>query len=223
MGSASPSPRAPAAPRTADLVLDTAERLAQTRGFNGFSYADVSAEVGITTASLHYHFPGKAGLGRALVERYTANFQAALAAIAAREPRGAARLAAYAGLYADVLTARRMCLCGMLAAEYETLPAPVQKAIRAFFDANETWLEDVLERGRLDGDLVFAGDARDAARHWTSALEGAMLLARPYGEVTRLTRVAQRMLADLTRAPGTSSTPTGSARKRSPKPRPARR
>jgi TetR/AcrR family transcriptional repressor of nem operon len=198
-----PPARAAASPRTPDLVLDAAERLAQTRGFNGFSYADVSAEVGITTASLHYHFPGKAGLGRALVERYTANFRAALTAIATRERRAAARLEAYGNLYADVLTARRMCLCGMLAAEYETLPAPVQKAVRAFFDANEAWLADVLERGRTDGDLAFAGSARDAARQWTSALEGAMLLARPYGDVARLTGVAERMLADLRpRAPG---------------------
>jgi TetR/AcrR family transcriptional regulator, transcriptional repressor for nem operon len=196
-------------PRTADLVLDAAERLAQTRGFNGFSYADVSAEVGITTASLHYHFPGKAGLGRALVERYTTSFQAALAAIAARETRAGARLQGYAGLYAEVLAARRMCLCGMLAAEYETLPPAVQRAIRAFFDANEAWLEDVLERGRADGDLSFPGSARDAARQWTSALEGAMLLARPYGEVSRLTSVARRMLDDLTRrapAPATGAT-----------------
>jgi TetR/AcrR family transcriptional repressor of nem operon len=181
-------------------VLDAAERLAQTRGFNGFSYADVSAEVGITTASLHYHFPGKAGLGRALVERYTATFRAALAAIAARERRAAGRLEGYTGLYAEVLRARRMCLCGMLAAEYETLPPPVQKAIRAFFDANEDWLADVLERGRADGELSFAGTSRDAARQWVSGLEGAMLLARPYGEVARLTSVARRMLDDLTRA-----------------------
>src|SRR5688500_18549942 len=109
--------------RTADLALDAAERLAQVRGFNGFSYADVSAELGITTASLHYHFPGKADLGRALVERYTAAFRSALGALAGREARAAARLAGYAKIYADVLAEDRMCLCGMLAAEYETLPA----------------------------------------------------------------------------------------------------
>jgi TetR/AcrR family transcriptional repressor of nem operon len=32
----------------------------QIRGFNGFSYADVAGELSLTTASLHYHFPGKA-------------------------------------------------------------------------------------------------------------------------------------------------------------------
>jgi len=180
-------------------VLDAAERLAQTRGFNGWSYADVSAEVGITTASLHYHFASKAALGRALIERYTTRFLDALAAISSREAGGPARLAGYAKVYGDVLAADRMCLCGMLAAEYETLPQPMQRAIRAFFDANEAWLAKVLERGRSDGALSFAGSARDAARQWTSTLEGSMLLARPYGDAARLTTVARRMIDELTR------------------------
>ena len=51
---------------TAERILDAGERLAQTKGFNGFSYANVAAELGITNAALHYHFAGKAELGLAL-------------------------------------------------------------------------------------------------------------------------------------------------------------
>jgi TetR/AcrR family transcriptional repressor of nem operon len=212
----SPSPRArSAAPATVDRVLDVAERLVQTRGFNGFSYADVSAEVGITTASLHYHFPGKAELGRALIERYATRFLEALAGISAGAPGAAARLSGYARLYGDVLTDGRMCLCGMLAAEYETLPAPVQRAIRAFFDANEVWLTDLLESGRQRGEISFTGPARDAARQWTSTLEGSMLLARPFGDASRLTDTAGRMIDDLTRgARGSRSGAKGPRRPR---------
>src|SRR4051794_37788210 len=50
---------------TSERILDTAERLVQMRGFNGFSYADVAGELDITTASLHYHYRGKAELGKA--------------------------------------------------------------------------------------------------------------------------------------------------------------
>lgn len=182
------------------MVLDAAERLAQTRGFNGFSYADVAAEVGVTTASLHYHFPGKADLGRALVQRYTTTFQAALAAIVRREARAVPRLEAYAALYADLLAAGRMCLCGMLAAEYETLPRPVQAEVLAFFDANETWLATVLARGLASKELAFVGTARDAARHVTATLEGAMLLARPFGDASRFTHDARRTIAGLASA-----------------------
>lgn len=202
-----PSPRpSPAAPRagphraaraTAERVLDAAERLAQTRGYNGFSYADVSVEVGITTASLHYHFPTKADLGRALVERYTASFGKALAAIRVAKRGAAARLSAYGRVYLDVLDAGRMCLCGMLAAEYSTLPEPMRRAVRGFFDANEAWLGEVLEEGRDAGEVAFAGSPREAARLWASTLEGAMLLARSYEDPSRLAAATERLLRDV--------------------------
>src|ERR1700751_4491734 len=88
---------------TASAILDVAERLAQTRGFNAFSYADVAAELGITKPALHYHFAGKDELGEALVTRYTARFNEALEAIDARELHAAQKLEAYADLYAQVL------------------------------------------------------------------------------------------------------------------------
>src|SRR5258708_35419404 len=72
-------PRPPFVPSTeaARVILDVAEQLAQTRGYNGFSYADIAAKVGVTKASLHYHFPSKAELGRHLIARYQAGFGAA--------------------------------------------------------------------------------------------------------------------------------------------------
>src|SRR5947209_19881447 len=103
------------APRTADRILDIAERLVQTRGFNNFSYADIASELGITKASLHYHFPGKAELGHALITRYAERFFEALSRIDHDLPDARAKLEAYTDLYADVLRGQRMCMCGVLA------------------------------------------------------------------------------------------------------------
>ena len=79
---------------TRTRILDIAERLAQTRGFNGFSYADIAAELNVSTASLHYHFAGKAELGRALIARYAERFNDMLAGIDARLVDPRARLEA---------------------------------------------------------------------------------------------------------------------------------
>ena len=182
---------------TASRILDVAERLVQVRGFNGFSYADVAAELKVTKASLHYHFAGKAELGQALIERYGARFAEALAALDTREADAPAKLDAYASLYGDVLRGQRMCLCGVLAAEYETLPEPMQNAVVQFFDENETWLVGVLQQGREAGTLRFAGSASEVARLIVSGLEGAMLVARPYGGVARFQAAASRLLASL--------------------------
>ena len=117
---------------TATRILDAAERLVQVRGFNGFSYADVAAELGITKASLHYHFAGKAELGEALITRYAARFAESLAKIATRPSDARAKLDAYAKLYADVLRDERMCLCGMLAADLTGLPPKMRERLRRF-------------------------------------------------------------------------------------------
>src|SRR3954468_5610609 len=124
---------------TTSRILDVAERLLQVRGYNGFSYGDVAGELDITRAALHYHFKGKAELGQALIERYAARFAAALAELDAAAPDAAAKLRGYVGLYTDVLSADRMCLCGMLAAEHRTLPEPLQHAVCDFFSANTAW------------------------------------------------------------------------------------
>jgi len=178
-------------------ILDAAERLVQVRGFNGFSYADIATELDLTKASLHYHFAGKAELGRALIERYTDRFGRALDEIEAAGGTAPAKLAAYAEIYAAVLRDRRMCLCGMLAADYDTLAEPMRAAVVDFFDRNEAWLVRVLEQGEREGTLRLSGSASEAALTLVSGLEGAMLIARPYGDMSRFESAARRLLATL--------------------------
>lgn len=182
---------------TAERILDIAERLVQTRGFNSFSYRDIASELGITTASLHYHFRGKAELGNALITRYAQRFGEALGRIDREIPDARAKLEAYAELYAGVLQGKRMCMCGVLASEYQTLPKPMRNAVIRFFDENQRWLADVLSQGQADGTLSFSGSADDVAQGVLSTLEGAMLVARPYGDVRKFNSTAHRLLDSL--------------------------
>jgi TetR/AcrR family transcriptional repressor of nem operon len=184
---------------TADRILDVAEALVQERGFNGVSYAHIASQLGITKASLHYHFSTKAALGEALIERYAERFAQALATIDATHLNARDKLAAYAELYAGVLRRERMCLCGILAAEYRTLPEPMCTAIVRFFDTNERWLARVLADGRERSTFAFGGESADAARALLGGLEGAMLVARPYGDESRFNAAATQLLASLER------------------------
>jgi TetR/AcrR family transcriptional repressor of nem operon len=182
---------------TAQRILDVAEQLVQSRGYNGFSYADIAGELGITKASLHYHFASKAQLGEALIERYSARFTEALERIASTTSGAGAKLDAYASLYADVLRGDRMCLCGMLAAEYQTLPGRMHGSVVRFFDHNLAWLAGVLADGQSDGELSFDGSPADAAQTVLSALQGAMLVARPYRDLARFQATAAHTLASF--------------------------
>ena len=111
-------------------------------------------------------------------------------------------------LYADVLRDKRMCLCGMLAAEYETLPEPMRDASCSFFDRERGLARRVLEQGEREGTLNSA--ARPPRRRTiVSGLEGAMLIARPYGGVPRFDRGGEGLLSGVMETP-----PAGRRRRR---------
>jgi TetR/AcrR family transcriptional repressor of nem operon len=169
----------------------------QSRGYNAFSYADVAAELHITKAALHYHFAGKAELGEALLRRYAARFADALNAIDAKPAKAPCKLSAYADLYLDVLQRRRMCLCGMLAAEFQTLPEPMRAIVVGFFNDQEAWLARLLEQGRQERSLHFEGSTSEAARLVLAALEGAMLVALPFSDVARFQEATTSLFASL--------------------------
>lgn len=182
---------------TAERILDEAERLIQTRGFNGFSYADIAAALGIQKASLHHHFATKAQLGLAVVDRYRSEFLGALALIERETPDAAVRLERYVGLYGGVLRRRRMCLCGMLAADVATLEKPIRDSLAGYFGENESWLERVLDLGRQAGEVRFEGSPASMAAFVVGSLEGAMLVARGSGQIQEFERAAERLLALL--------------------------
>ena len=179
------------------MIMNAAERLFAERGIDAVSLRTINAEAGYSVAALHYHFASKAALGEALIARYADRFMGALASLDTGYGTASAKLDAYAGLYLQVLRNRKMCLCGMLAAEYQTLPQPMQDAVIRFFDQNESWLERVLEQGQQHGSLQFTGSARDTARMIVGGLEGAMLVARPYGDITRFQAAAANLLSGL--------------------------
>ena len=183
---------------TTDRILDLAEELVQTRGFHGFSYADIAGELGITRAALHYHFRSKADLGAALIERYHHQLRTRLHEIGATTPSPTRQLSQYADIYRAVFAEGRMCLCGMLAAEFTTLDEPLRAALHGYFETNYGWLVTVLKTGRKTGELHFTGDERAAAELVVSTLEGVMLLTRPSADVKRFDDLVARLIDQFT-------------------------
>jgi TetR/AcrR family transcriptional repressor of nem operon len=182
---------------TAERILDLAQRLVQTRGYNAFSYADIASELGVKNAAIHYHFATKDLLGKELIARYRAAFLLRLQDIDRAVDAGR-KLRDYAQIYIDVLKQDdRLCLCGMLAADLATLPRPMRDEVRRFFADNERWLASVLSAGKAAGQLRFAGSADAMASLVLDALEGGMLVSRCQGEVARFRRVVQQLFVLL--------------------------
>ena len=164
---------------TAQKILTVAQQSVQTKGFNGFSYRDLAAEIGIKTSSIHYHFPTKDALALELVKTYHAAFNLELDRITAESGNGRSQLEKYIELFEGNLAVdNKFCLCGMLASEINSLSNDVKQAIQDFFTANEVWLSRVIANGQKDGSIKNIGSADLLATQLLATLEGAMLIVR---------------------------------------------
>ena len=158
-------------------ILHAARMLMMDRGFNGFSFRDVAADVGIKSASIHYHYATKADLAEATTQAYREAFKEAVSQIDAGS--AADLLRAYGGLFVTTLReSGRLCLGGMLAADVASLPDQVRNEVVKFFEAQSEWVENVVREGQSVGDLRQDLDAAKFAKMFVSSLEGAMMISR---------------------------------------------
>ncbi|MDP9591897.1 UNVERIFIED_ORG: TetR/AcrR family transcriptional repressor of nem operon [Shinella zoogloeoides] len=183
-------------PSTADDILRCARTLLVRGSYNGFSYADIAAVVGIRKASIHHHFPAKADLVRAVVAQYREEARQGLANLeqAVADPR--AQVEAYLGFWEACIAdaSHPFCVCALLATEMQLLPEAVALEVRAHFRHLSGWLAAVLERGAAEGRFTLAGTAGDNAELFMAAVHGAMLSARAYGEPAAFATVSRSLL-----------------------------
>lgn len=181
------------APDTRTRILDLAEALLRERGFN--AYHHLARELGVKPSAIHYHFPSKDDLGTALVARQLRRL---------RKWRGLPRLTCLGPVQQlDALLAvydnhlghdRRVCMFGALAADFRTLPAPMQAELRTFNRELTEWLTEVLAVGRATGTLRFVGSPAAKAAQVLTTLAGALQVARVHDETPFQVIVGQLQL-----------------------------
>ncbi len=173
---------AQAAGDTEDRILDLAEALIRTKGYNGFSFREIASGVGVKSSSVHYYFPTKADLGARVARRYSDRFLYALGDPEAAPDKASGVLEKMHLSFARALGADgQMCLCGVLAAESAGLPAAVVEEARMFFSRTAGWLSRSLKRTEWG-----KGRAREEIDRQSLAvlaqLEGGLLIARVQGK-----------------------------------------
>ena len=186
-----------AATTTADRIVDEARSLIMARGYNGFSYADVAATVGVSKANVHHHFAAKSDLATAVVERSRAGIRAQVAALKESEPDAAEQLRAYARYWERCILdeSAPFCIAAMLAAELPSLPEDVGKAVQAFFVELKSWLTELFVLGLRQGNVTLAGNPDEEADAFLSAVYGAMLSARAFRDPRRFAVIVETLLS----------------------------
>jgi TetR/AcrR family transcriptional repressor of nem operon len=157
--------------------MDLAEERMREAGYHGFSFRELAAKIGIKSASVHHHFPTKADMAAAVARRYLERF---LENVAPKPGEtGEDVIAVYRSAFRrSIEQDGGMCLSGMLGAESGGLPAEVAEEIENFF---RRAVEDLAQR---------LGGSEDRAFAVLATLEGALIIARAYGEVAAFDHAA---------------------------------
>jgi TetR/AcrR family transcriptional repressor of nem operon len=177
---------------TRTRILDLVEGLIMARGYNAISYQDVAGSIGIRKASIHHHFPAKADLGLAVIERYIAKLAVVAPPVEGLdEPELDHALESFLRMFVGVAqSGTSICLGGILGAEFQTLPEPIRLAVRRFYTAAASWLTALLERGRALGVYRFEAASAELADAILAMLEGALIIARVQGDPGQVTAPA---------------------------------
>ncbi len=182
-----------------DSILDSAERLARSRGYDAFSYADLSAEVGIRKASIHHHFPTKADLALALIERYRETHVVKLAGVARKTTTAAERIREFVGAYREALQGgHSLCLCVAFAAGPESLSEQVLESMNQFHKDNTSWLLQTYEDAMTDGSIKGVVDPSAEAAATIALVEGAQLIARAAQDASHFDQATLSLESRLT-------------------------
>lgn len=150
----------------------------QRGGLHNLSFRTLADRGGVKSSSVHYYFPEKSHLAAALIARYSADFATALATINAEKKGVLKKLDAFVKIFEDAVSHEKFCLCGMMAAEVESLDETNRAALGKYFQNTEDWLTGVIAEGEINDDLK----PRAIARTLLSGLEGAILLDRVDGQ-----------------------------------------
>jgi len=166
---------------TKQKILMTARKMVQSRGYQALSFREIGKALGIKSASIHYHFPTKGDLGSALARAYTEELVVHLEKLLNSSEDQKKFFRNYTEVFRNtLLNQNRMCMCGIMAAERDELPAEVRAEVEKFNQANVRLISTALSLGN-NGSPAKANQKRAMAIF--ASIEGAQLVARGCGDV----------------------------------------
>ena len=128
-----------------DEILEVAIESLQKKGVNGFSFRDLADAVGVKSSSVHYHFPNKSELFKAILTRFGEQFLTLLKAVEEESTSLEELCTGFIAVFEGVLAKDRFCVCGMFAVDQQHLEPEVIEYTKASFEAVESWLATAIE------------------------------------------------------------------------------
>ncbi|MBX9733206.1 MAG: TetR/AcrR family transcriptional regulator [Chitinophagaceae bacterium] len=167
---------------TKQEILSIARNLMKKVGYNAFSYSDISKQLNIKNAAVHYHYPTKEDLLADIVNTYIEDYKKLESGLSSSAMKAIDKISVFADRYAHLIEIQSICIIGSVASDFYTLPEAVKAKVVLLTNLVLGMVANVLEKGRANGELFFEEDARTKALLIMTNLAAGVQLARITGK-----------------------------------------
>lgn len=171
-----------------DRIVEKANRLFYTKGYNQTSFADIAQAVGITKGNLHYHFRSKEALLEAIVDHRLQLIAKQLSLWDDQYPDPKDRLRRFVQMLsneeADLV--RYGCPMGSLNVELGKYQQELQAKSREMFDLFQHWLEKNFKQ-------LVGKNSKNLSKHLLAMAQGSVLMAYVYADRNLLKNECKQM------------------------------
>ncbi|MGD9779318.1 TetR/AcrR family transcriptional regulator [Methanomethylovorans sp.] len=182
---------------TNQQILHYGRNLLQCRGYNGFSYRDISQKLGIKNAAIHHYYPQKEDLVATIFEGIRQQFAEDTARMSGSGCSAREQLQYFFDfMLKEFDKGRNICPIGSLILDFEGLPDKVKEQHSLLLDDVLAWFSEVLKTGLEKGEFKFSDPVDTRAEAILETLLGARQLASIRGRGT-LERSIFLIMSDL--------------------------
>lgn len=167
---------------TKNKIMDLAENAIIQGGFNAFSFRELATQIGIKSASVHYHFPTKGDLTVSVLRRYKETFENELPCVQSSDASVSQLLNGFIdGFKHKIVDNHNMSICTMLTTDVRQLPDDIREELADFYRIKLSWLTSVFA---LETEID-EKQAQIKACQMLASLHGASILVQATGDVEK--------------------------------------
>jgi len=163
---------------TREKIIELGENLIRTKGYNAFSYQDISSELGIKNAAIHYYFPSKENLATSIVKTNIQLFEEMTGNMQSRGFDECQQLETFIKIYTKSHREQKRCIVGSLGPDISSLSENTVAELRRMSQIILAWLTAALASGREKGLFSFSEEPQIKALLILSSLVASLQLAR---------------------------------------------
>lgn len=175
-------------------IIELAQDMSMSSGFNGFSYRDIANELGIKPAAIHYHFPKKDDLGVAIAKDYYDQDIVTLTD-SRQNQEPTERIQTFKHLFTGLIKRRRLCLFVVVETGRNEVPEEMVARANEFTVYALDWLQETFAEGAERGQFKLSRAPRELANELYLLCFGALIFSYNCGDLEGFEKIFENWSA----------------------------